>query len=164
MYRRSLFTLVAFLALAVPATLLAQGEPEREKPVPALALSNVSVRELAERLSKESGGLVVADRTLATRAASLRTIGGPLETVLGQLIPQLPRGAVVRKTLLPPLRTRLTPAEIEEISRLAAAQEALRPVVSGSEKAAPRPFAPARTSVSSISSPIRIQSAIPSAA
>lgn len=139
MYRRSLFTLVAFLALAVPATLLAQGEPEKEKPVPALALSNVSVRELAERLSKESGGLVVADRTLATRAASLRTIGGPLEAVLAQLLPQLPKGTVVRKTLLPPLHTRLTPTEIEEVSRLAAAQEALRPVVSGSEKPAPSP-------------------------
>lgn len=134
MNRRTMFMLLAVAALAIPTTILAQNTDDKEKPVPALALSNLSVRELTERLSKESGAVVVADRTLATRAATLRTVGGSLDKVLAQLLPQLPKGSVVRKTLLSPLKGRLTPAEIEEVSRLAAAQEALKTTVSANEK------------------------------
>jgi hypothetical protein len=64
-------------------------------------MSKVTVRELATRLTKESGFLVVADDTLASSRVSLTSVGGSLETVLAQLTPQLPKGSVLRRTHLP---------------------------------------------------------------
>jgi hypothetical protein len=98
--------LICLLASSVAmGCALAQTPPPSPAPaqkrIGALKLSKVTVRELAARLTKESGFLVIADDTLASSRVSLTSVGGSLEAVLAQLAPQLPKGSLLRRTHLP---------------------------------------------------------------
>ncbi|MGC4045895.1 MAG: hypothetical protein QM758_19055 [Armatimonas sp.] len=84
---------------------IAQAEPPAPpavpKRVPAIDLSQRTVKELAAKLTKESGFLVVADSTVANNRVSLNTVGGPLETVLQQLLAAMPKGSLIKKAHMP---------------------------------------------------------------
>jgi hypothetical protein len=95
------------------------------KPLPALKLNQVTVKQLAARLTKESGFLVVADTTLANNRVSLSTIGGSLETVLTQTLSLLPKGCLLKKTHMPSAAATSPDPNPEVVSIIIQVNEAL---------------------------------------
>ena len=97
-------TLILAAALTLGGAALAapqDGPASQPRPIPALKLAKVTVREAAARLTKESGVLVVSDSLLANNRIDFQTVGGSLDTVLKQLVARLPAGAKLKKTHLP---------------------------------------------------------------
>jgi hypothetical protein len=99
--KKLVLTLAAALTLGGVALAAPQDPAPQTRPIPALRLAKVTVREAAARLTKESGVLVAPDSLLANNRIDFQTVGGSLETVLQQLMAQLPAGAKLKRTHLP---------------------------------------------------------------
>ena len=99
--KKLVLTLAAALTLGGIAFAAPQDPAPQARPIPALKLAKVTVREAAARLTKESGVLVVPDSLLANNRIDFQTVGGPLDAVLKQLVAKLPAGAQLKRTHLP---------------------------------------------------------------
>ena len=139
MITRNLASSLLALALIGGAALAAPPEnlPPAPRPVPALQLMKVTVREAAARLTKESGVLVVPDSTLANSRVTLQTIGGPLETVLGQLLAQLPKGSQLKQSHLPSSAAVVPNPNGDVVETIIEVNDALAAPLNGGKKPAP---------------------------
>lgn len=93
--------------------------------VPALRFNRATTKEAAARLSQASGVLVVADKTVAAMPLTLEVPPGSLDAALTRLTATLPKGAVVKKVLLPALAPGAKAPEGDIIAALVTAQESL---------------------------------------
>ena len=99
--KKLVLTLAAALTLGGASLAAPQDPAPQSKPIPALRLSRVTIREAAARITKESGVLVVPDSQLANNRIDFQTVGGSLDTVLKQFVAALPAGAQLKRTHLP---------------------------------------------------------------
>jgi hypothetical protein len=83
------------VATAPPATVMVA------KNVSALAFNRATGGQVVARMAKDSGFAVVADSAATNAPVALQSIGGSLDTVLGQLLAVMPPGTVVRAALVP---------------------------------------------------------------
>ncbi len=114
-----------FFSLGVARAQEPPAVPAVQKRVPALNLEPMPAKKLAAELTKASGFLVVVDSTLANSRVSLSTTGGPLETVLQQLMANLPKGTVLKKTHMPSAAATSPDPNAEVVSVLIQVNEAL---------------------------------------
>jgi len=102
------------------------------KPIPALTFAKTPARDVAAKLTSLSGVTVVADSRVAFAPVTLKTVGGSVEKVAGQVIEQLPKGAVLRKIMLPAFAPG-TPADADLIVSTYLTQEKLSSSVLGNK-------------------------------
>lgn len=102
------------------------------KPIPALTFTKTPARDIAAKLTSISGVTVVADSRVALASVTLKTIGGSVEKVAGQVVEQLPKGAVLRTIMLPAFAPG-TPADADLIVSTYLAQEKLSGSVQGNK-------------------------------
>jgi hypothetical protein len=95
-------SLLVAMALLLAGGVFAQTSPPvGPKPIAALRWSQLSLREALPRLTRESGVLVLAETPLAGRRLTLNSVGGSLESVLDQVLAQLPKGVQLKRAFLP---------------------------------------------------------------
>jgi hypothetical protein len=93
--------------------------------VPALRLDKTPASEVAARIRKATGALVLTDRTVATTPVTLALATGPLSAALTHLAAALPEGTVVKTVLLPAPPASGTVLDGDRVAALVAAQEDL---------------------------------------
>lgn len=133
--KKTAFAGCAALLFFAASPALAQGTAPAPR-VGAFQVQKISVREFAQRLGRLAGAVVVADRTVASAQITFDSSGGPLDAVLEAAAAALPRGAVVRKAMLPAFRPGVVP-DGDRIAALIQAQDDLVAPISGPTKPGP---------------------------
>ncbi len=93
------------------------------KPVPAFKIDHTLAREVAAQLTKTTGATVVTDSTTGLLPVTMSTVGGPLPTILDQVVKTLPKGVVVRVVMLPALAGKTLMPSGDDIAALYLSQE-----------------------------------------
>jgi len=93
--------------------------------VPALRLDKTPASEVAARIRKATGALVVTDRTVAVAPVTLELAPGSLSTALGRIAAVLPEGTVVKIMMLPAPAAPGAAPDGDRVAALIAAQEDL---------------------------------------
>ena len=93
--------------------------------VSAARFAKLPAHEVAARLSRSTGVLVLADKTVATAPVTLDVPAGPLDAALARVAAVLPKGTVVKKALLPAPSPGGPAPDGDQVAALVAAQEAL---------------------------------------
>lgn len=131
MHRLKPLVAAAALAVALIAAPVAAAPGKTTRPALftlSVSYVQVPVEEVARRLSKDAGLIVVADRTLAGALVTLdmgedETL--PLPALLERIAAVLPRGAAVKTVYLPAPAPGAAPPTADKIAAFVAAQEAL---------------------------------------
>ncbi len=134
--RKALMTTAA-LALSLPGLTLAaraQTTPagsaatsSSDPLVPAMRLAQTPAKDVAARLNKATGAIIVTDHTVATTPVTLDLSAMPLPAALRQIAAALPAGTVVKTVMLPapPPGTSAAALNGDQVAALALAQESL---------------------------------------
>lgn len=120
--------LAAGWALSVGVAASAQDAPATPPSAPTVAsarFASLPLREVAERLSRATGTLVVADKTVAAVPVTLNVGGETLDAVLQRVAKVLPEGALVKTVYLPAFAPTAPAPDADKIAALVFAQEAL---------------------------------------
>ncbi len=93
--------------------------------VPTVNFAARPAQQVAASLSKSTGAIIVADRTVANRPITLNLLREPLSVALGRIVALLPAGTVVKKVMLPAPPPGTPAPDGDQVAALVMAQEAL---------------------------------------
>lgn len=117
---------VVGLTLTVIVCAHAQTGTARTSPnLPSSTYTKLPVKDVANRISRASGVVVLADRTVANLTVTVTTPSGPVEKALARVVAALPNGVVYKKVYLPASAPGAPAPTGDQVSALVVAQDAV---------------------------------------